>query len=105
MDTGDAGRHSDGGFLFSNSNFGRAFDNGTLGIPRPKILPKTQTSPLPYVFIGDEAFPLKINMLRPYPGKKLNEKLAIFNYRLSRARRIIENSFRILAARYAYSNY
>ena len=90
---------------FSNSNFCRAFDNGTLGIPEPKFLPKTTASPLPYVLIGDQAFPLKTNMLRPYPGKNLSDKLALFYYRLSRARRIIEYSFGILAARYACSNY
>jgi len=32
VDIGDAGRPSDGG-AFTNSNFGRAFDNDTLGIP------------------------------------------------------------------------
>lgn len=101
MDVGDAGRHSDGGF-FSNSTFGKALGSGSLDIPSPRSLPNTTQSPLPFVFVGDEAFPLKTNMLRPFPGKNLSEDLAIFNYRLSRARRIIENSFGILAARYVF---
>jgi len=36
------------------------------------------------------------NMLRTYPEKNLYEKLAIFNYRLSRAKPKIKNSFGIL---------
>ena len=103
MDVGDAGRHSDGG-VFSNSEFGKALDSDMLGIPNPRLLPNTTQSPLPFVFVGDEAFPLKMNMLRPYPGKNLSEDLVIFNYRLTRARRIIENAFGILAARYAVIN-
>ena len=76
-----------------------------LGIPNPRLLPNITQSPLPFVFVGDEAFSLKMNMLRPYPGKKLSADLAIFNYRLSRARRIIENAFGILAAKYAVFYY
>ena len=49
--------------------------------------------------MGDEAFPLQSWLLRPYPGQGILEEQRIFNYRLSSARRVIENAFSILAAR------
>jgi len=58
---------------------------------------------LPYCLVGDEAFPLKPYLLRPYPRgskKELSTEQHIFNYRLCRARRIIENSFGILASQW-----
>jgi len=75
--------------------------NNTLNIPKPNPLLENG-EPLPYVFVGDDAFPLKSYLLRPYSRNSLrdNEHNKIFNYRLSRARRVVENAFGILAARW-----
>lgn len=53
------------------------------------------------MFIGDEAFPLKTYLMRPIPGRSLdNQQQKVYNYRVSRARRTIENAFGILVARW-----
>ena len=45
-------------------------------------------------------FPLKSWLMKPYPGKGLAEEQRIYNYRLSRARRTIENAFGIISAKW-----
>ncbi|XP_071641956.1 putative nuclease HARBI1 [Temnothorax longispinosus] len=51
--------------------------------------------------MGDEAFALTSFMMRPYPrANDLNLRQKVFNYRLSRARRIVECAFGIFTARW-----
>jgi len=37
--------------------------------------------------------------MRPYPRRQLSESRKLFNYRLSRGRRVVEGDFGILAAK------
>eukprot|EP00795_Rhopilema_esculentum_P000876 gene876-10626_t len=87
--------------VFNNSSFGDALNNGNLNIPTDDFLPNTGTRAR-FCFVPDKAFPLKETIQRPYPGKNLTEKLRIFNYRLYRARRVVENAFGILSGRWRF---
>ena len=98
IDVGCNGRISDGGVL-RNSSLQAALDNGNLELPAEEMLPGTDID-LPYVIVADEAFPMKENIMRPYAARFLNRERTIFNYRLSRARRVVENAFGILANRF-----
>lgn len=67
-----------------------------MNIPSPSTLNDSEYV-LPYVFVGDEAFALNTNLLRPYGGNELTKEQKIFNYRLTRARRYVECAFGIMA--------
>ena len=77
LDLGQVGRFSDGGVL-NNTTFGELLMRGTLPFPLPQPLPGTSGPDSPYVIVGDEAFPLRENMLRPYPGRNLPGSQLLF---------------------------
>lgn len=54
---------------------------------------------LPYIIVGDEAFRLHKRIMKPYNKAQAKEDIEkkIFNYRLSRARRVSENAFGLLS--------
>ena len=96
IDVGAYGKSSDT-TVFKESKFFRKLENQTLNVPAPQESYSGFGTPMPFVFVADEAFGLSQHILRPYAGKFLSQKKRIFNYRLSRARRLIECSFGILA--------
>nr|CAI5861399.1 unnamed protein product [Callosobruchus analis] len=96
VDVGAYGRDSDSN-IFNKWTFGRKLAQNCLNMPEAKPLPNTNDTPLPYMFLGNEAFPLNNNFMKPYPRSNLNTQRRIFNYRLSRSRRTVECAFGILS--------
>ena len=92
------GRISDGG-VFRNSILSRALERNTFNIPDACIPAECETM-LPYVIVADDAFPLKTYLVKPYSKRNLQREERICNYRISRARRVVENAFGILASRF-----
>lgn len=97
VDVGCQGRISDGG-VFRNTSLCTKLNKNELNLPIDEPLP-SKTEMMPYVFVGDDAFALERYMMKPYSGvyEKGNSK-RIFNNRLSRARRIVENVFGIMSS-------
>ena len=106
-DVGCQGRISDGG-VYRHCYFYKALESNQLNLPEDACLPKsTDTAfidqpyePLPFVFLGDDAFPLGEHCMKPYGQVNLTPRKRIFNYRLSRMRKVAENAFGILANRF-----
>ena len=97
-DVGCNGRISDGG-VFRNCNLYSALEQNTLNIPKESVLPGTQQL-FPFVIVAEDAFPLREYIMKPYSQHSLTAEKRVFNYRLSRARRTVENALDILANRF-----
>lgn len=88
--------------VFARTEFGSSIlnDDNSLNFPPNTNIGGTQT---PFFFLGDDAFPLNRRLMKPYSRNRnaqLSNEQKVFNYRLSRARRTIENAFGILTMRW-----
>lgn len=92
------GRFSDGD-VCNRCTFGQALATNQLRLPPPKALPG-RAKPVPYVLVVDDAFAMQPNIMKPYAQRGLIMIQRVFNYRLSRARRIIENVFGIMSVHF-----
>lgn len=96
VDIGSYGRSSDSS-IFTHSTLGHLLQENRLALPANTPLPGTIGPAMPYVFVADEAFALGEHLLRPYSSHSLSQEKRVFNYRLTRARRVVECAFGILA--------
>ncbi|XP_069621976.1 uncharacterized protein [Ranitomeya imitator] len=99
VDIGAYGRSNDSQ-VFKLSSMGRHLYGKTFQFPPPRPLPQTSDPPMPFVCVGDEAFQLSEHLLKPYSSRGLTNTKKIFNYRLTRARRMVECAFGILTAKW-----
>lgn len=99
VDVGTNGRVSDGG-VWDTCSLNQHIEAGSAGMPDDEILPNS-SKVLPYVIVADDAFPLKRHIMKPFSHRNQNPEQRVFSYRLSRARRTVENAFGILANRFA----
>lgn len=100
VDIGAMGQASDGGIWRRCSFADDLYDpSNPLNIPAPSDI-SDECTDVPYFLLGDDAFPLSENLIKPYPYSGLTKKQRVFNHRLSRGRRVIENTFGILASKF-----
>ena len=71
-----------------------------------KVLPDfcqdEQGVSIPPLILGDSAFPFKTYLMKPYTNAILSKQQRYFNYRLSRARMVIEGAFGQLKGRWRF---
>ncbi|TKR73176.1 hypothetical protein L596_020516 [Steinernema carpocapsae] len=97
FDVGSYGHRHDSRIL-DRSSLGRAICEETIPFPEDDRIWE-QGPELPYFFLGDGGFPLGRRIMKPFSGATRPEE-AVFNFRLSHARNVIENAFGILAAKW-----
>ncbi|CAN7949931.1 unnamed protein product, partial [Ixodes pacificus] len=104
VDVGTPGSKGDAA-IWQTTPLQKAVTNKSSGLPDLVDMNISSGLQLPPVIVGDDAFPLSSNLMKPFGGNSLTPEQNIFNYRrvtLSRARRVTENAFGILAHRFRF---
>ena len=94
---GAQGSISDAG-VFNNCSLSNALERDELNLQNSAAIPGSNLV-VPYMILTDDAFPLK-TYHKSYSRRGIVLEERIFNYRLSRARRVVENAFGILLCKF-----
>ena len=97
MDVGAYGKPSDGG-VFRNSALYQSLETRSLKFSEDTVLPHSKITS-PHIFVGDEAYAITTDLMKPQRRRILDRSKALFNYRLSRAR-VVESAFEICASKW-----
>ena len=90
------GRICDSG-VFLHSSFYNELKNRPLRLLHWKVLPGNEM-PFPYMLVADDAFLLTTNLMKSYAGESTKGSLkTMFDYKLTEACHIVENSMGLLA--------
>lgn len=102
VDVGGEGSVGDAS-IWNRCKLKAKIESGSVGLPDACVLPQANDSiKVPHHIVGDSAFQLGTSLMKPYSQVAVNSDFnkRIFNYRLSRARRCVENAFGILVRRF-----
>ena len=88
IDVGPNGSASDAQ-AFNSGHFKEVIESGDINFPASQPLPSDDKD-MSYFIVGDDAFALRTWMMKSFSKKNLSREELIFNYRLSRTRRIVE---------------
>lgn len=98
IDVGSYGKEGDS-CIFSKSVMGQRIYTEQFGLPAENTQLPGSDKCLPYVIVGDEAFRLHKRIMKSFnrAQAKADFEKSVFNYRLSRSRRVSENAFGLLS--------
>jgi len=88
VDVGAYGKQQDCG-IFRHSYLYQLLSNNNFNMTQGKKLPPSDVK-LPFVILWDGAYPLLSYLIRPYYRRPLTETRTLFNYCISRGRRVVK---------------
>lgn len=99
INVGSPGRCHDA-FVYGRSDFCKLVESDFFKTP-VSVIEGTTVAP---IILCDQAFPLTANLQKPFANAVTGSRERMFNYQLSRTRRIVENAFGRLKARFRYTS-
>ena len=96
VDLGPAKSSSDAQ-IFKHSDLRHKIESGNIGFPESESLVDDGLK-VNYFILGDDDFSLKLWLMKPYSRRGMDLNQRMFNYRLSRGQRVVENAFGILTS-------
>jgi hypothetical protein len=92
------GNLNDDGVFWTSALY-QSLETRSLQLSEDTVLPLTEIT-LPHVFVDVEAYPLTTYIMKPCSRRTLERSKAIFHYRLSPTRRVVDCAFGICASKW-----